>query len=77
MPTVLNIDGFRVFFYSNEGTEPAHVHVEKAGAECKWWLRPLDLVWNDGFKRPQLTAIRTILEEHLEELLEAWDEHFG
>lgn len=29
MPTILRLLGFRFFFYSNEGTEPAHVHVEK------------------------------------------------
>ena len=37
MPTVFRIDGFRFFFYSNEGNprEPVHVHVRKAGAEAK------------------------------------------
>ena len=28
MPTVLVVDGHRFFFYSNEGTEPPHIHVE-------------------------------------------------
>ncbi|WP_284734689.1 DUF4160 domain-containing protein [Sphingosinicella terrae] len=33
MPTVFRRQGFRFFFYSNEGSplEPIHVHVEKAG----------------------------------------------
>ena len=33
MPTVLRIDGHRFFFYSLEGQEPPHIHVEhrKAG----------------------------------------------
>ncbi len=42
MPTVFTRNGFRFFFYSNEGTprEPVHVHVQKAGAEGKIWLHP-------------------------------------
>ncbi len=28
MPTVLRISGFRFFFYSLEGSEPPHVHIE-------------------------------------------------
>lgn len=28
MPTVLRVDGYRFFFYSNEGNEPPHIHVE-------------------------------------------------
>jgi hypothetical protein len=31
MPTVLFIDGWRLFFYSNEGKEPIHIHAGKAG----------------------------------------------
>ncbi len=40
MPTILRINGFRFFFYSNENDEPAHVHVEKGDAEGKIWLEP-------------------------------------
>ena len=38
MPTILFIYGWRLFFYSNEGTEPMHVHAEKGDMECKFWL---------------------------------------
>ena len=35
MPVVLRLEGFKFFFYSNEGNpqEPAHIHVRKAGEE--------------------------------------------
>jgi len=36
MPTVLLISGWRLFFYSNEGHEPIHIHAEKAEMECKF-----------------------------------------
>jgi hypothetical protein len=29
VPTLLVVEGFRFFFFSREGTEPRHVHVEK------------------------------------------------
>lgn len=38
MPTILYIFGRRLFFYSNEGNEPIHVHTEKGDMECKFWL---------------------------------------
>ncbi len=40
MPTIFHYDGFRFFFYSNEGDprEPMHVHVMKDGCEVKFWL---------------------------------------
>ncbi len=40
MPTVLMESGFRFFFYSSEGDEPAHIHVTKGDAEGKIWLEP-------------------------------------
>ncbi len=38
MPTVLLINGWRFFFYSNENNEPIHIHVQKGEKECKYWL---------------------------------------
>ncbi len=30
MPTVLVWNGYRFYFFSNEGFEPPHIHVDKA-----------------------------------------------
>jgi hypothetical protein len=38
VPTILLVKGWRVFFYSNEGNEPMHVHARKGDAECKFWI---------------------------------------
>jgi hypothetical protein len=38
MPTILSIQGWRLFFYANEGNEPPHIHVRKGDAEGKYWL---------------------------------------
>lgn len=38
MPTVFVQNGYRASFYSYDLAEPMHVHVFKAGHECKMWL---------------------------------------
>ncbi|MEO8208960.1 MAG: DUF4160 domain-containing protein [bacterium] len=38
MPTVLFINGWRFFFFADEGNEPIHIHVEKAEKSCKFFL---------------------------------------
>ncbi|MBK8478868.1 MAG: DUF4160 domain-containing protein [Opitutaceae bacterium] len=35
MPPVLRIGCHRFHFYSNEGIEPAHVHVRSPNGECR------------------------------------------
>jgi hypothetical protein len=37
MPTVLRIRGHRFFFFSGEGTEAPHIHVETAENYAKFW----------------------------------------
>lgn len=74
MPTVLREKGYRVGFYSSEPDEPAHVHVHKAGCEAKFWLAPIQLSWNKGFREADLREIVGILLDHETELLEAWNE---
>ena len=43
VPTLLLVDGYRFFFFSNEGTEPPHVHVERGDGYAKFWLEPVEL----------------------------------
>ena len=40
MPTVLRIKGYRFFFFSMEGDEPPHIHIEhgdKVGEFLEKW----------------------------------------
>ena len=37
MPTVLNIKGYRFFFFSLEGNEPPHIHIEHGDKVGKKW----------------------------------------
>jgi hypothetical protein len=77
MPTVLRIGGARFFFYSNEGEEPAHVHVEQAGAVAKFWLDPVSLASSSRFTGRELRRLERLVNEHQQRLLEAWNEYFG
>lgn len=56
MPTVHREDGFRFYFYSHEPNEPAHVHVDRAGASAKLWLRPVAVAANLGFNARELRS---------------------
>lgn len=61
MPTILNINGFRFFFYSNDHL-PRHIHVEKAEKTAKFLLDPLELVNTKGFKSSELREIRILIQ---------------
>ena len=77
MPTVLRVDGHRFFFYSNEGSEPPHIHVQKAEKYAKFWLQPIQMAEAIGYTSRELHHVQDIITEHLELLLEAWYEHFA
>ena len=47
MPTVLRIKGYQFFFFSLEGKEPPHIHVEQAERYAKLWLDPIQIVQNN------------------------------
>ena len=76
MPTVLRSGGARFFFYSLEGTEPPHVHVERGDATAKFWLDPVEVVSHRGFGRHELNRLRLLVLEHRLVLQEAWHGHF-
>jgi len=57
MPTVLRVGPYRFHFYSREGNEPPHIHVEREDREAKFWLRPVSLAANYGFNQSELRDI--------------------
>ena len=77
MPTVLRIKGYRFFFFSNEGNEPIHIHVEKAESYAKFWLDPIRIALDFGFNSKQLREIISIIEENHVLIKEKWDEYFA
>ena len=81
MPTVLFVQGWRVYFYSNEGSEPMHVHALKGDAECKFWLHADIYDISEEYAcnmTPRLKReIRQVIFQHFDQIVSAWREYFG
>ncbi|MDE0420516.1 MAG: DUF4160 domain-containing protein [Gammaproteobacteria bacterium] len=77
MPTVLRHGPYWFFFCSNEAGAPMHVHVARDRDVAKFWLEPVRLQRSSGFRRAEINRISNLVEEHLEEIIEAWHGHFG
>jgi len=69
--------GFVFFFYSNEGSEPRHVHVRKAGGYAKYWLDPVELDMSQGLKISDLKIAEQLIIEHLTTIKTKWNEIHG
>ena len=77
MPTVFRKDGFRFFFFSNEGNEPAHVHVESGDGYAKFWLLPfVKLAESARYNDKILNKLGKLIEEDKEILIRSWNEFF-
>ena len=74
---MLRVRGYRFFFFSLEGREPPHIHVAHAGRYAKFWLEPVELANNRGFRGYELSEIREIVIEYREFFLEKWHEYFS
>jgi hypothetical protein len=77
MPTLLRSGPYRFYFYSHEPNEPPHVHVDREDLSAKFWLDPVQLAANFGFRAHELREIQSIVSNHRTELLEASHEFFG
>ena len=80
MPTVLFIHGWRFFFYSNEGSEPIHIHAVKGDMECKYWLLVEEVEIKEAFLfnfTPNAQReVKKIIYQHFDIIIEAWNTHF-
>ena len=76
-PTIFREGPYRFFFFSKE--EPRiHVHVQSSDGEAKFWLSPeIELAENQGLANREIRKLATIVQEHEEEIREAWNRHFG
>ena len=77
LPTVLRAGPYRLFFYSADRDEPAHVHVEREEAKAKFWLEPVRLETSRGFGRAEIVRIERLVAENAALLLRLWHEYFG
>ena len=81
MPTILRESGWRLFFYSNEGNEPVHIHARNGDMECKFKLDKeeydIQELWSNGLSSAGRREIRKIIFENFDFILSSWDEYFN
>ncbi|MBX7061617.1 MAG: DUF4160 domain-containing protein [Pyrinomonadaceae bacterium] len=77
MPTILRVQGYRVYFYSHEPNEPPHVHIDRERSSAKFWLQPVSMARNRGFSARELRQLETLIQNNRSTLLEAWNEYFS
>jgi uncharacterized protein DUF4160 len=77
VPTVLRVEGYRFFFFSNEGTEPPHIHVERGDGHAKFWLDPVALAVTTYLKNSEVRRANLLVIEHRFDFMEKWREYFG
>lgn len=77
MPTIARIGPYRIYYVSHDRGEPPHVHVDRDDSTAKFWLEPVTLAYNIGFRAKELRDVRRLVNEHAAEFLEAWNDNFG
>lgn len=77
MPTVLREGPYRLYFHSHEPNEPPHVHVDRDDESAKFWLSPVALARNVGFRAHELREIERLVAGEQQLLLEAWYGYHG
>jgi hypothetical protein len=77
MPTIDNIGPYRFFFYSSDGREPPHVHVQRDSCTAKFWLTPVRLADKPSkFSKVELRKIRRMIEQNSDNFHGYWINHF-
>jgi len=77
MPTILNINGFKFKFYSEENKEPPHIHITKGEGNAKIWLEPvIKFAYSFDFTTRQQNEIEAIVKQNYETLINSWYEYF-
>jgi hypothetical protein len=74
---VLQDGPYSFIFFSSDQGEPPHIHVKRDWQIAKFWLNPVTLAKNKGFKEHELNRIARLVAKHHEKLWEAWHDYFG
>ena len=77
MPVILRQKGYAFFFVMFDLTEPIHVHVRQGSREAKFWVSPLALAWNRGYKPHELHEIERIITAHHSLIEQVWAEELA
>ena len=80
MPVVFRCDGYRFFFFSNEGNplEPCHIHVRKAEALAKFWVSAngIMLAESYGLSSSELRTLNNLIQNNQTLIERTWHDYF-
>jgi hypothetical protein len=76
MPTVFQDGPYSFVFFSSDRGEPPHIHVKRDLQIVKFWLEPVRVAKNRGFRDHELNTIERLVERHQDRLMEAWHDYF-
>lgn len=74
MPVILREKGFAFYFVMFDLDEPVHVHVRKGRNEAKYWVSPLSLAWNRGYRPHELNEVERLIEANQSLILSFWEQ---
>lgn len=84
MPNLFRLKGYNIYFWSNENSEPIHVHVNKGGPKqnaTKIWLSSSGgcVIANNNSRIPEkdLNDLVDIIQGQFFYICNAWKEHFS
>jgi hypothetical protein len=63
--------------FRNEGQEPIHIHVRKAGGFAKFWIEPIELEFAQGMKVKEIAKAEKLIINNLEIIKKKWNEIHG
>ncbi len=75
LPTILKIDGFRFFFFSNEHS-PEHIHIEKGDTYARIELESLKVTDSYNLDSKDLKKLVALVKKNREKLQGDWNEYF-
>ena len=75
MPTVLRIDGYRFFFFSDEHT-PEHIHIEKGDSYARIEIESLKVTDSYNLNSKELKKLVSLVTKNKDKLKGTWDEYF-
>ena len=75
MPTVLRIDGYRFFFFSDEHS-PSHIHIEKGDGYARIEIESVKVTDSYNLNNKELRRLCILVKENNEKLTKAWNEYF-
>ena len=76
MPTILKIDGYRFFFFSNEHS-PIHIHIEKSDSYARIEIECLKVSDSYNLNSKEIKKLVNLVKSNQETLKKAWNEYFN